>query len=67
MVVVDAGVEDEEKWLAEGIAGLQHNAFYMHRALVSILNPNPKPNPYFVPNLETLTHFIVLRRRIQTI
>eukprot|EP00268_Persea_americana_P018225 TRINITY_DN1902_c0_g1_i3.p1 TRINITY_DN1902_c0_g1~~TRINITY_DN1902_c0_g1_i3.p1 ORF type:complete len:790 (+),score=145.59 TRINITY_DN1902_c0_g1_i3:289-2658(+) len=25
--------EDEEKWLAEGIAGLQHNAFYMHRAL----------------------------------
>uniref|UniRef100_A0A1D1YWX6 Vacuolar protein sorting-associated protein 35 n=1 Tax=Anthurium amnicola TaxID=1678845 RepID=A0A1D1YWX6_9ARAE len=27
--------EDEEKWLAEGIAGLQHNAFYMHRALDS--------------------------------
>ncbi|KAG1347523.1 vacuolar protein sorting-associated protein 35B [Cocos nucifera] len=31
----DAGAEDEEKWLAEGIAGLQHNAFYMHRALDS--------------------------------
>ncbi|WOL15216.1 hypothetical protein Cni_G23997 [Canna indica] len=27
--------EDEEKWLAEGIAGIQHNAFYMHRALDS--------------------------------
>ncbi|XP_042420145.1 vacuolar protein sorting-associated protein 35B-like [Zingiber officinale] len=27
--------EDEEKWLAEGIAGVQHNAFYMHRALDS--------------------------------
>ncbi|XP_062164059.1 vacuolar protein sorting-associated protein 35B-like isoform X1 [Alnus glutinosa] len=27
------GIEDEEKWLAEGIAGIQHNAFYMHRAL----------------------------------
>jgi len=28
------GVENEEKWLAAGIAGLQQNAFYMHRALV---------------------------------
>lgn len=28
------GVEDQEKWLAAGIAGLQQNAFYMHRALV---------------------------------
>jgi vacuolar protein sorting-associated protein 35 len=28
-----AGVEDEDKWLAEGIAGIQHNAFFMHRAL----------------------------------
>ncbi|KAB1204045.1 Vacuolar protein sorting-associated protein 35B [Morella rubra] len=27
------GIEDEEKWLAEGIASIQHNAFYMHRAL----------------------------------
>ncbi|CAD5167323.1 unnamed protein product [Musa acuminata subsp. malaccensis] len=27
--------DDEEKWLAEGIAGIQHNAFYMHRALDS--------------------------------
>jgi len=40
-MLVDAGAEDEEKWLAEGIAGLQHNAFYMHRALVSI--PLSKP------------------------
>ncbi|KAJ6919259.1 vacuolar protein sorting-associated protein 35A-like isoform X1 [Populus alba x Populus x berolinensis] len=29
------GVENEEKWLAAGIAGLQQNAFYMHRALDS--------------------------------
>ncbi|CAN6457219.1 unnamed protein product [Victoria cruziana] len=29
------GSEDQEKWLAEGIAGLQQNAFYMHRALDS--------------------------------
>ncbi|XVF73925.1 hypothetical protein PTKIN_Ptkin13bG0020200 [Pterospermum kingtungense] len=29
------GAEYEEKWLAEGIAGIQHNAFYMHRALDS--------------------------------
>ena len=28
------GVEDEEKWLAAGITGLQQNAFFMHRALV---------------------------------
>lgn len=27
--------EDEEKWLAAGIAGLQQNAFYMHRSLVT--------------------------------
>ncbi|KAL2319185.1 hypothetical protein Fmac_033061 [Flemingia macrophylla] len=27
------GFEDEDKWLAEGIAGIQHNAFFMHRAL----------------------------------
>lgn len=27
--------EEQEKWLAEGIAGLQQNAFYMHRALDS--------------------------------
>ncbi|KAK4276498.1 hypothetical protein QN277_014639 [Acacia crassicarpa] len=31
--MIVAGIEDEEKWLAEGIAGIQHNAFYMHRAL----------------------------------
>ncbi|KAE8656455.1 VPS35 B isoform 3 [Hibiscus syriacus] len=29
------GEEDEEKWLVEGITGIQHNAFYMHRALDS--------------------------------
>ncbi|KAF9686698.1 hypothetical protein SADUNF_Sadunf02G0016300 [Salix dunnii] len=27
------GIEDEDKWLAEGIASIRHNAFYMHRAL----------------------------------
>uniref|UniRef100_M1C201 Vacuolar protein sorting-associated protein 35 n=1 Tax=Solanum tuberosum TaxID=4113 RepID=M1C201_SOLTU len=29
------GVEDEEKFLASGIAGIQQNAFHMHRALDS--------------------------------
>lgn len=38
---VDTVAEDEEKWLAEGIAGVQQNAYYMHRALVS---PNRNPN-----------------------
>ncbi|KAL3377863.1 hypothetical protein AABB24_003990 [Solanum stoloniferum] len=33
--MITNGVEDEEKWLAAGIAGLQQNAFYMHRALDS--------------------------------
>ncbi|CAL5324245.1 unnamed protein product [Camellia sinensis] len=33
--MISNGVEDEEKWLAAGIAGLQQNAFYMHRALDS--------------------------------
>ncbi|GAB4847560.1 Vacuolar protein sorting-associated protein 35A [Ancistrocladus abbreviatus] len=33
--MISAGVEDEEKWLAAGITGLQQNAFYMHRALDS--------------------------------
>ncbi|KAG9146532.1 hypothetical protein Leryth_022593 [Lithospermum erythrorhizon] len=33
-MVIGEGIEDEEKWLAEGIAGIQHNAFYMHRALL---------------------------------
>lgn len=32
--MITTGVKDEEKWLAAGIAGLQQNAFYMHRALV---------------------------------
>ncbi|KAK7280763.1 hypothetical protein RJT34_25830 [Clitoria ternatea] len=31
--MIAEGFEDEEKWLAEGIAGIQHNAFFMHRAL----------------------------------
>lgn len=33
-------MEDEEKWLAEAIAGIQHNAYYMHRALVKSFNSN---------------------------
>lgn len=33
MMLSDA-MEDEDKWLAEGVAGIQHNAYYMHRALV---------------------------------
>ncbi|KAG2696489.1 hypothetical protein I3843_07G059800 [Carya illinoinensis] len=33
--MISDGVEDEEKWLTAGIAGLQQNAFYMHRALDS--------------------------------
>ncbi|XP_078431095.1 vacuolar protein sorting-associated protein 35B-like [Wolffia australiana] len=31
----EVGKEDEEKWLAEGIGGLQQNAFYMRRAMDS--------------------------------
>ncbi|KAF7140750.1 hypothetical protein RHSIM_Rhsim06G0018700 [Rhododendron simsii] len=31
--MITSGIEDEDKWLAEGIAGIQHHAFYMHRAL----------------------------------
>ncbi|XP_050388036.1 vacuolar protein sorting-associated protein 35A-like isoform X1 [Argentina anserina] len=34
-MMISDGVEDEEKYLAAGIAGLQQNAFYMHRALDS--------------------------------
>ncbi|CAH1446325.1 unnamed protein product [Lactuca virosa] len=34
MMLSDA-MEDEDKWLAEGVAGIQHNAYYMHRALDS--------------------------------
>ena len=36
----DAGstAEEQEKWLADAIALVQHNAFYMHRALV--INPS---------------------------
>lgn len=33
--MLPVAIEDEEKWLAEGIAGIQHNAFYMHQAVVS--------------------------------
>ncbi|KMZ57484.1 Vacuolar protein sorting 35 [Zostera marina] len=35
MTTLNGGMDDEDKWLAEGIAGLQHNAHYMHRALDS--------------------------------
>ena len=38
-MIVD-GIEDEEKWVAEGIAAVQHNAFFMHRALVTF-SSNP--------------------------
>jgi hypothetical protein len=44
----DGGADDEERWLAEGIAGVQQNAFYMHRALVSprgTLTPHVLPIP----------------------
>ncbi|KAG6399859.1 hypothetical protein SASPL_141344 [Salvia splendens] len=34
-MISDGVVEDEEKWLSAGIAGLQQNAFHMHRALDS--------------------------------
>ncbi|CAN4109822.1 unnamed protein product [Withania somnifera] len=33
--MIPNGIEDEEKFLSAGIAGLQQNAFYMHRALDS--------------------------------
>lgn len=31
-----SSAEEQEKWLADAIALVQHNAFYMHRALVSL-------------------------------
>ncbi|XP_024020804.1 vacuolar protein sorting-associated protein 35B isoform X1 [Morus notabilis] len=31
--MISDGIDDDEKWLAEGIAGIQHHAFYLHRAL----------------------------------
>jgi hypothetical protein len=37
----DGGGDDTERWLAEGIAGVQQNAFYMHCTLVS---PSPSPD-----------------------
>lgn len=40
-MLAEVGREDEEKWLAEGIAGLQQNAYYMGRALVWISPPLP--------------------------
>jgi hypothetical protein len=39
----DCGGDDAERWLAEGIAGVQQNAFYMHCALVSPLPPDAEP------------------------
>lgn len=30
-----SSAEEQEKWLADAIALVQHNAFYMHRALVA--------------------------------
>ncbi|GMN35830.1 hypothetical protein TIFTF001_005562 [Ficus carica] len=32
-MIFSNGIDDDEKWLAEGIAGIQHHAFYLHRAL----------------------------------
>lgn len=70
-MMIGDGTEDEEKWLAAGIAGLQQNAFYMHRALVTVPNfvpcnlkfPIPPPlmwnsgeNPNF-PGVETPLDF----------
>lgn len=36
-VAATGGPEEQAKWLAEAIALVQQNAFYMHRALVSAL------------------------------
>jgi vacuolar protein sorting-associated protein 35 len=47
----DGGADDEERWLAEGIAGVQQNAFYMHRALVS-------PPAELYPHLPTASSFL---------
>ncbi|XP_022857921.1 uncharacterized protein LOC111378868 isoform X1 [Olea europaea var. sylvestris] len=34
-MLISNGIEDEDKWPAEGIPGIQHIAFYLHRALVA--------------------------------
>lgn len=36
---VASSAEEQEKWLADAIALVQHNAFYMHRALVILPIP----------------------------
>lgn len=65
------GTEDEEKFLAAGIAGLQQNAFYMHRALVIPPNPNSPSDFAFSKfnhsELFKLIQFVVFSLRIRTI
>jgi len=53
-MIVD-GIEDEEKWVAEGIASVQHNAFFMHRALVKF-----SPPIFQFPNSDQIQHFSML-------
>jgi len=34
-----SSAEEQDKWLADAMALVQHNAFYMHRAVVSPPDP----------------------------
>lgn len=74
------GTEDEEKFLAAGIAGLQQNSFYMHRALVTPPPLNPNLSLPSIPRIHDHTNFsdspskflidsdpISIRRRTRTI
>ena len=56
LIMISDGIDDEEKWLSSGIAGLQQNAFYMHRALVFFLSWS-FPQFYFQTLISTFNWF----------
>ena len=58
-MMIGDGIEDEEKWLAAGIAGLQQNAFYTHRALVTVFN--------FFSGSQFLTRFAPIENSRETL
>ncbi|RZR97497.1 hypothetical protein BHM03_00026683 [Ensete ventricosum] len=51
--------DDEEKWLVEDIAGIQHNTFYMHHTLVGTQSSYNALTT--IPNLHHLLNIVLLR------
>ena len=37
-MIISNRIEDDKKWLVEGIVGIQHHTFYLHRALVFLIS-----------------------------